>query len=103
MYLFLAILPPLIFSLLLSLPHLCGEEFAHVAVGVSRVEAELCGPALWAEQTPLGFWRAVDFIVDVFAGVHVETRVEEGAVAEALVRVLVDDATAQDNMMMIRK
>lgn len=62
------------------------------------MEAELCGPGLGAEQTPLGFWRAVNLIVDVFAGVHVETRVEEGAVAEALVCVLVDDATEKDNM-----
>lgn len=60
------------------------------------MESELCRPGLGAQQTPLGFWGAVDLIVDVFAGVHVETRVEEGAVTEALVRVLVDDATEKD-------
>lgn len=36
--------------------------------------------------------------MDVFAGVHVETRVEEGAVAEALVCVLVDDATEETHV-----
>lgn len=32
--------------------------------------------------------------MDILASVHVETSVEEGAVAEALVRVLVDDTAA---------
>lgn len=62
------------------------------------MEAELCGAGLWPQQAPLSLWRAVDLIVDVFTGVHVETRVEEGAVAEALVCVLVDDATALRNI-----
>lgn len=61
------------------------------------MESELRGPGLGPQQAPLGLWGAVDLIVDVFARVHVETRVEEGAVAEALVCVLVDDATESEN------
>lgn len=80
-------------SVLSPCVHLRGEQLAHVAVGFPRTEAELRAPGLRPLQAPLGLRRAVDLIVDVFAGVHVETRVEEGAVAEALVRVLVDDAT----------
>lgn len=58
------------------------------------METKLCGPRLGPQQVPLGLRGAVDLIVDVLTGVHVETGVEEGAVAEALVCVLVDDATA---------
>ncbi len=57
------------------------------------MKSELCGPGLGPQEAPLSLWGAVDLIMDVFAGVHVETRVEEGAVAEAFVCVLVDDAT----------
>lgn len=81
-----------------SPPHLWGKKFAHVAVLVSCMEAELCGPGLGAKQTPLSFRWTVDLVVDVFAGVHVETRVEEGAVAKALICVFVDDATEQDKV-----
>lgn len=75
-----------------SRPHLRREKFSHVAVCVASVQAELLGPWLGPHQAPLRFWRTVDLIVDVFTRVHVETGVEEGAVAEALVCVLVDDA-----------
>lgn len=79
-------------------PHLWREEFAHIAVGVPCVETKLCGPRLGPQQVPLGLRGAVDLIVDVLTGVHVETGVEEGAVAEALVCVLVDDATVWQNI-----
>lgn len=56
------------------------------------MQAEVCGPGLGPQEHPLHLWQAVDLIVHVFTRVHVETRVEEGAVAKALVCVLVDDA-----------
>lgn len=74
--------------------HLRGEEFPHVAVAVSRPQSQLRGPGLGPQQAALGLWGAVNLIVDIFAGVHMETSVEEGAVAETLVSVFVDDATA---------
>lgn len=78
----------------MSPPHLRWEESAHVAVGVPRAEADLRAPRL-RPQAALGLRRAVDLVVDVLAGVHVEAGVEEGAVAQALVCVLVDDATEE--------
>lgn len=85
-------LPP---SSHLSLPHLRGEQFALGVVDVPSTQAQLRASTLEPHEPPLCLWRAVDLIVDVFAGVHVEARVEEGAVAQALVRVLVDDATVE--------
>lgn len=76
-------------------PHLRGEEFAHVAVGVA-VQAKLGGTRLGPRRAPLGFGGAVDLIVDVLAGVHVETGVEEETVAQVLVRVIVDDAPGNE-------
>ena len=81
----------------LTRPHLRWEQFAHVAVRVPRVKPQLRGPGLGPQQAPLGLRGAVDLVVDVLAGVHVETGVEEGAVAEALVCVLVDDAPEREH------
>jgi len=72
--------------------HLRGEQLAHVAVGVLRVQAQLSGSARGPQRAALGLRRAVNLVVDVLARVHVEAGVEEGAVPQALVRVLVDDA-----------
>lgn len=77
----------------LSSPHLGGKQFAHVTVSIPRAESQLRGPSLRPQQVALGLWWAVNFVVDVLASVHVEASVKEGAVAEALVRVLVDDAS----------
>lgn len=82
----------------LSSPHLGRKQFAHVTVCVPRAESQLRGPSLGPQQVPLGLWWAVDLVVDVLASVHVEAGVEEGAVAEALVRVLVDDAAERERL-----
>lgn len=73
-------------------PHLRGKQLPHVAVAVPCPQAELRRAGLGPQQAALGLWGAVDLVVDVFAGVHMETGVEEGAVAETLVGVFVDDA-----------
>lgn len=86
----------LLFSL--SSPHLGGKQFAHVTVGVPCAQSQLRGPSLRPQQVPLGFRWAVDLVVDILASVHVEAGVEEGAVAEALVRVLVDDAAEGERL-----
>lgn len=80
--------------LLLSSPHLGRKQFAHIAVCIPCAESKLRGPSLGPYQVSLSLRRAVNLVVDILARVHVETSVEEGAVAEALVRVLVDDTAA---------
>lgn len=56
------------------------------------MEADLRGPRLRPHQAALCLWGAVDLIMHVFTGVHVEAGVEEGAVPQTLICVLVDDA-----------
>lgn len=75
--------------------HLRGKQLPHVAVAVACPQSELRGPSLGPQQAALGLGGAVDLIVDILAGVHVEASVEEGAVAQTLICVFVDDATAR--------
>lgn len=65
------------------------------------MKAELSGAGLRPQQTALGLRGAVDLIVNVFAGVHVEAGVEKGAVAKAFVSVLVNDATEESKQTAI--
>lgn len=55
------------------------------------MQSELSGAGLRSRGAALRFRWAVNLVVHILTGVHVEAGVQEGAVTEALVCVLVDD------------
>lgn len=55
------------------------------------MQSELSGAGLRSSRAALSFRWAVNLIVNIFTGVHMEAGVQEGAISKALVCVLVDD------------
>ena len=72
--------------------HLGREQAVGPGVGLWPGQLLAVLAARWRGGLAGGLGASVDLIVDVFAGVHVEAGVEEGAIAQGFVRVLVDDA-----------
>lgn len=71
------------------------EECSHIAIRISRMQAQLCGPGLWPQGANVCLRWAVDLIVHIFTGVHVEAGVQEGAVTQAFICVLIDDSSVE--------
>ena len=73
-------------------PYLGREEAVGPGVRLRPGQLLAVLAAWWRGGLAGRLGASVDLVVDVFAGVHVEAGVEEGAVAKRFVRVLVDDA-----------
>lgn len=75
--------------------HLGWEETVSAGVATHSLrQGQLLAGVVVAGARGTRVSAGVDLVVHVLAGVHVEAGVEEGAVAQRLVRVLVDDAPA---------
>lgn len=71
--------------------YLSWKQLPHIAISISSMQRELSVAGLRSRGAALSFGWAVDLVVYIFTGVHVEAGVQEGAVSKALVCVLVDD------------
>lgn len=55
--------------------YLSWKQCAHIAVSVSSMQSELSGAGLRSHGAALSFRGAVNLVVHIFAGVHVEAGV----------------------------